>query len=111
MIAYKLMRLRKDGTLGPLFINAKQRVPVGEWLVARGYITKGFKWRPGWHCTARPFAPHLSEKGRVWTEVSVVEPEVHQRPESQGGLWYTAQIMKVNRVLTATQVAELRESK
>lgn len=29
---YKLFRLRKDGTLGPLFINASLRVPQRGWV-------------------------------------------------------------------------------
>ena len=52
--AYKLFRVRKDGTLGPLFINRRQVVPIGEWLTAEEHRTKGFAFRPGWHCTARP---------------------------------------------------------
>lgn len=34
MRAYKLFRVRRDGTIGPLFINKKQRIPVGEWMCA-----------------------------------------------------------------------------
>jgi len=41
MIAYKLMRLRKDGTLGSLFINKKKVYPIGEWLEAEFIPTKG----------------------------------------------------------------------
>jgi hypothetical protein len=51
-IAYKLFRVRKDGTLGPLFINRPQRVPVGKALVAEDHPTKGFAFRPGWHVCA-----------------------------------------------------------
>ena len=39
--AYKLFRLRKDGTLGPLFIGQRIRVTVGEWQRARGIRTRG----------------------------------------------------------------------
>ena len=49
MIAYKLLRIRKDGSIGPLFINQKQRVPIGEWLDAEDHPTSGFAHRPGWH--------------------------------------------------------------
>ena len=35
MIAYKLLKRRRDGTLGPLFINASQRIPIGVWLGIR----------------------------------------------------------------------------
>lgn len=99
MIAYKLFRQRKDGTLGPLFINAAQRVPVGVWLPAEEHRRKGFAFRPGWHCTQEPVAPHLSERGRVWCRVEVKNFERYQRPESQGGTWILAQHIKVLEVL------------
>lgn len=95
MIAYKLFRKRKDGTLGPLFINARQRVPVGEWLDAQDHPTKGFAHRPGWHCTLEPVAPHLSEKGRVWCKIAIEDPKYYDRPESQGGTWVLAKRIKV----------------
>jgi hypothetical protein len=95
MIAYKLLKKRKNGTLGPLFINAKQLIPIGEWLNAEAHKTKGFAFRPGWHCTEWPYAPHLSEKGRVWCRVEVEEYKKYPRPESQGGGWLLAEKMKV----------------
>ena len=95
MIAYKLIRKRKDGTLGPLFINRKQVIPFGEWLQAEAHRTKGYAFRPGWHTCAEPKAPHLTEKGRVWVSVEIEDYEPFQRPEHQGGLWYLAQRMKV----------------
>lgn len=100
MIAYKLFRQRKDGTLGPLFINRRQVIPVGgDWMPAESHPTKGFAYRPGWHCTYRPHAPHLSTKGRVWAEVHIMETERYERPESQGGDWVLARYMRVLRVL------------
>ena len=105
MIAYKLLRQRKDGTLGPLFINASQRVPVGEWLEAENHPTKGFAQRQGWHCTLAPNAPHLKlePKGckRVWAMVDVEDFEEYDRPESQGGAWVLAQRMKVIKTIGA----------
>ncbi len=99
--AFKLLRQRKDGTLGPLFINARQRIPLGEWLLAEDHPTKGFAHRPGWHCTTTPEAPHLSMKGRVWCRVqlggTVTE---HQRPESQGGMWLLAGYLFVTEILS-----------
>lgn len=88
--AWKLVRKRKDGTLGPLFINARQRLRKGVWLRAEDHPTKGFKHRPGWHCVARPIAPHLSEKGRVWVRVKMRGWREQIRPAAQGGLWYIA---------------------
>jgi len=103
MKAYKLFKLRRDGTLGPLFINASQRIPEGVWLKSEDHPTKGFAHRPGWHCTLKPEAPHLSlnPKGskRVWCEVEVCETKLYDRPESQGGTWVLAEWLKVKRVI------------
>lgn len=95
MIAYKLLRLRKDGTLAPLFINRKQIIPIGKWLIAEDPPTKGYAHRKGWHCTLKPVAPHLTNKGRVWYKVEIKSTELYNRPESQGGTWVLAQRMKV----------------
>lgn len=102
MIAYKLFRLRKDGTLGPLFINARQRVQLGQWLQAEDHPTKGFAHRPGWHCMAEPVAPHLKMgPTRVWCRVELGgKITTHKRPEAQGGTWYLAGRMKVLEVMT-----------
>lgn len=95
MIAYKLIRKLKDGSLSPLFINKRMRIPIGEWLTAEEHPTKGFALRKGWHCTLKPIAPHLTLKGRVWVEVVIEDYEYYDRPESQGGTWVLAQKMKV----------------
>lgn len=103
MIAYKLIRVRKNGTLGPLFINCRQVIPIGVWLEAEFHPRKSFAPRKGWHCTLKPVAPHLSTKGRVWVEVEVENIEKYNRPESQGGTWVLAQRMKVLRQITFLQ--------
>lgn len=95
MVAYKLVRKLKDGTLSPLFINKKSRFVVGKWLDAESHPTQGFAFRKGWHCTLEPVAPHLSTKGRVWVKVEVRDLELYSRPESQGGTWVLAQKMKI----------------
>ena len=95
MIAYKLLNKRKDGTLGPLFINRKQRVTLNTWLPAEDVPTKGYAHRMGWHCCLKPEAPHLSDKGRVWCKVQVDDYITLNRPKSQGGKWVLAQQMKV----------------
>jgi hypothetical protein len=105
MKAYKLFRKRQDGSLGPLFINRPQRVPIGKWLPAEDHPTKGYAHRPGWHACTTPIAPHLSEEGRVWCEVEVQNIETFIRPEHQGGTWLLAQRMKVIRELTQIQEA------
>lgn len=99
MIAYKLVRKRKDGSYSPLFINKKSRIPIGVWLDAEAHPTQVFAYRKGWHCTLKPIAPHLSIKDRVWVEVEVEYTELYNRPESQGGTWVLAQRMKVIREL------------
>lgn len=93
--AYKLLRVRKDGSIGPLFINRKQRMPIGATLQAEDHPTKGYAHRPGWHCTSKPIAPHLSLKGRTWYVVEIEDYQEIIRPKSQGGLWYLAKKMKV----------------
>lgn len=101
MVAYKLMKMRKDGSLGSLFINAKEKYPIGKWMDAEFIPTKGFAERFGWHCTlATTHAPHLKEKlssgqKRVWVEVEVDGIEYYNRPESQGSKWILAEKMKI----------------
>jgi hypothetical protein len=111
MIAYKLFRLRKDGTLGPLFINRKQVIPIGKWLQAECHPTAGYAVRPGWHCCSTPCAPHLSKhlkngEHRVWARVEIKGVKEHMRPESQGGLWYTAEGMMVLKILGGENESE-----
>lgn len=98
MIAYKLIRKMKDGSLSPLFINKKSRIPIGVWLDAESHPTKGFAYRKGWHCTLKPEAPHLSTKNRVWVEVEIEDFEYYET-ESQGGTWVVTQKMKVIKEL------------
>jgi len=95
MRAYKLLRVRKDGTLGSLFINRAGVVPIGIWLDASYYPTKNYKPRAGWHATISPIAPHLTMKGRRWYEVEITGVQAYLRPTSQGSVWYTAKRMKV----------------
>jgi hypothetical protein len=93
--AYKLFRVRADGSLGPLFINRRQRVPMGEWVPAEAHPTAGYKVRPGWHAVPQPVAPHLSERGRAWYRVELADVTTYDRPMAQGGTWYTAERMRV----------------
>jgi hypothetical protein len=95
--AYKLLRKRRDGSLGPLFINRKQVVQPGVWLEAEAHPTKGFAFRPGWHCAPQPVAPHLSTKGRVWCEVLIDNFTELVRPHIQGGSWLLAKRMQLVR--------------
>lgn len=104
MIAYKLFKQRKDGSIGPLFINASLRVPIGEWMDAEDHPTKGYAHRMGWHCCLKPEAPHLKKNPdnklpRVWCKVEVTGTELYDRPESQGGTWVLAERLKVLEIL------------
>jgi hypothetical protein len=98
-IAYKLLNKRKDNSLGPLFINKKQRIPIGILLKAEPHKTKGFAFRPGWHCTSNPIAPHLKMNNRVWTKVIISDFEEIKRPQNQGGIWYIANYMQILEIL------------
>jgi hypothetical protein len=101
-IAYKLVKQRRDGTLGPLFINATQRIPLGEWLPAEAHRRKGYAYRPGWHCCyTMEDAPHLKQhdNNRVWMEVEVRDFTFIQRPASQGGAWILANEIRFLRII------------
>jgi len=95
ILGYKLFRVRKDGSIGSLFIDRRAILPCGAWLKARRIPTKGFAVRPGWHATARPVAPHLSKRGRRWFKVELHGVTQVERPKSQGGAWYLAKWMKI----------------
>lgn len=104
--AYKLFTLRKNGTIGPLFINRQQIIPIGKWLKAECHPTKGFAVRAGWHCSHAPIAPHLSKKGRVWCKVSIKKIKEYVRPKTQGGIWYTAGWMRVDNLMDMYEASE-----
>ena len=97
MLAWKLFRLMKDGSIAPLFINKRLRLAPGVWYQAELHATKGFAPRRGFHVTAEPIAPHLNSKRetRVWKQVEIEDYEELIRPKTQGGLWYLANKMKV----------------
>ena len=96
MKAYKLVRKLKNGQITPLFINRTKRLPFGEWMVAeKNHHRDGFSYRPFWHCTELPIAPHLSIKDRVWVEIEMGNYTEYQRPEHQGGKWFLADNIKI----------------
>ena len=105
MIVYKLFKQRADGSLGPLFINPRQRIPLGQWLDAEDHRTKGFAHRPGWHCTFEQSAPHLAKNPksgprRVWARCEVDgDVTVYERPKIQGGSWVLASRLRVLEVI------------
>lgn len=109
LIAYKLFKVRKDGSIGPLFINRTLRIPINKWMPAEDHPTKGYAHRPGWHCTLKPEAPHLSEKDRKWFKVEIKNFEYFKRPENQGGQWALAQKMRVLEAVTTEKNTENEE--
>lgn len=94
-IAYKLFRVKKCGDITSLFINNTKVLPLNTWIEAKGHPTPGFKFRPFWHCTEQPNAPHLSMKGRIWLKVEMEDFEELIRPENQGGKWFLAKKIKI----------------
>jgi hypothetical protein len=111
MIGFKLFRLRKDGSLGPLFINRKLVIKDSEWLPAEDHPTPGYQHRMGWHVMAEPKAPHLTsqKETRVWKVVEIEDVVEYTRPASQGGKWFLAKRMKVLGVPVATVVHNYKE--
>lgn len=107
-VAYKLVRVRKDGTIGSLFINKKLVIPVGEWLPAEDIPTKGYAHRPGWHAAHLPYAPHLTLKGRQWWKVEIRDYVGLVRPPSQGGVWWLAKWIKF---VCPVQITDVRLTK
>lgn len=96
---WKLFNQRKDGSLGPLFINRKQRLYVGEGYRFEDHPTKGYAHRPGWHILLRPYAPHLKQAApRVWAKVEYRDFTLHERPGNQGGTWVLAKYMRIVQV-------------
>lgn len=95
MDAFKLLQVRRDGTIGPLFINRRQVIPIGVWLEAEDHPTAGYAHRPGWHAALTPKAPHLSERRRAWFRVEVEDATILDRPAAQGGQWVLARRMRV----------------
>lgn len=114
MKAYKMVRKLSDGKLYPLFINKTEPTPIGEWMQAECYPTKGFAIRKGWHCCFHPIAPHLKEvlsngEQRVWVECEVEDYTTYERGEKFGGDWILADRMKIIRELTYKEVEKIRK--
>lgn len=105
MKAWKLLRLRNDGTLGPLFVGRSRVIRKGEWQMAEYDLAHpGLAHRPGFHCTLSRSAPHIklrlkNGERRVWCAVEVREvTRMVRRPVCQGGTWITADWMRVEKV-------------
>ena len=101
MIGYKLFRKMSDG-YAPLFIDARLRLQLGETHRCKtNLVKKGFKKRVGWHGCFKPVAPHLAENpkhgaSRVWVKVKIHGwMEEYDRPEAQGGKWFTCETIEL----------------
>ncbi len=95
MIAYKLFRHYKDGSIHSLFIDKTKNLPLKKWLTAKKHPTKGFKVRFGWHSLEIPFAPHLSKKNRAWYKIEIKNYTKLTRPKNHGGMWFLAKEMRI----------------
>jgi len=105
-VAFKLLRKRSDGSLGPLFVGRRKRLSPGVTYTAeRGLPHPGLAHRPGFHCTALPSAPHIrlrlkNGECRVWCMVLISgKIERLARPDCQGGLWYVSEKMRIVKEL------------
>lgn len=100
IVCYKLFRKDANGNLHPLYIGAKDVVPIGRALTAVvGPIATDGKHvrsklgnlalRPGWHCCELPYAGHIGKKqpngelyqdpDTVWCEVEVLGNDITEQ--------------------------------
>ena len=95
--AFKLFRVGKDGELYPLFVNAKEPVPIGKWLEATaGELTDTGKvkstlgplaYRPGWHAGDLPMATHIGGKVDPVTGKRVKDPKFKPNIREDNQVW------------------------
>lgn len=113
MKAYKLFKIRKDGTLGSLFIGASKVLPIGiemqaeKDLLVSENLKRKFTYRPFWHATSLPKADHLKIDAivkRVWAEVDIKEFTELKRPDYQGGKWFLAERLTIKKILSPESV-------
>ena len=100
MRTYKLFRMRK-GKLLPLYVNAKEETPVGEWIKSKpGELIDdthvkasgaggSLRLRSGWHSTDVPFTDWIGErqedgtlaqrKDTVWCECEIRGNEIESK--------------------------------
>ena len=131
------VKKREPDKLFPLFIGKREAIPMGQWVAAKYLPTKGFAKRAGWHSGILPNAPHLMRRDgtlasdRVWAEIEVpadvdwqsradasrtgdIKREVpvggyyrFKRAGLQGGTWIISGAIRVNRVLSRTEVDQI----
>lgn len=103
MKTYKLFRI-KNGKLFPLYVNAKEETPIGEWVKSKpGELVDGthvkangcsgkLRLRAGWHSTMIPFTNWIGRKQEdgtliqrkdtVWCECEVKGNEVKAKTKN-----------------------------
>lgn len=146
MITYKLFR-EKNGKLYPLYVNAKEETPVGEWLKSKPGVLVDethvkangcggkLRLRSGWHSTNIPYTDWIGEKQDdgtlaqrkdcVWCECEIKGNEIESKTKQgydiipndsyyffrtnskQIDPWVISDWVKVNKVLSNEEVAEI----
>ena len=96
MIAYKIFKVRKDGSLGSLYCDTKAKYYLDKWYRSSPYYHPKLKFRPGFHATLKPYAPHIKiKKNRAWYKIDVEDYTFFDRPACQGGKWLVCKKMKI----------------
>lgn len=142
MEMYKQFRL-KNGKLYPLFVYANEETPMNMWLEAKegprndkGKVKSrlgALAYRPGWHLSEFPYAPHIGVKDKsgkivaahpdsVWAVCEVSDehdytPEIpgkhpkdrYMKNLPKGGFyWYNTNPNAVGRWMIAHKIKVLR---
>ena len=107
--AYKLLRVSKNhqGKIYPLFVNANHEIEMNKWIEAEyGEINDKGKvksklgalcFRPGWHLSDIPYAPHIGKKGKkgqiefmnenyIWCECEYSNDIDYQEQANENGM-------------------------
>ena len=93
MEAYKLLRVRADGTLGSLNTDIGRKLPIGEWLRAGNHARPGRTPHPGWHALTEPASKHFRDfPGRKWYRVELQNVTPYPRPDE---MWLVAECMRI----------------
>lgn len=124
---YKKVRISRNGTPLPLFIDNKRPFTIGEWMRSEYHPTNGFAPRScgtdadgrplgGWHCCFHPIAPHLADQlssgeRRVWLKCEACGQRiVYDRPWNQGGAWILVEWLRPIAILTDDEVANINNN-
>lgn len=123
-IGYKLFRVKKSepGKLFPLFVDADNETPIGEWIDAKcGEQTESGKvksklgplaYRPGWHLNSdMPYVTHIGVKGNsgeieflnpnhVWCEVEYSSEVNYQDEANKNGINKKGVLVPKNAFIT-----------